>query len=552
MRPESELNILDTSFDYGKAVRGGGVMLGAMKGKVKLENVEFCSCEAAADGGGLLINDLMQMAKFECRNGTFRGCEAKTGGGMAIHLGEEARLIDEILFKNCFFRDNSAGQCGNDLALCSEGDIEMSRSPFDADSFSVTKDHRVGAIKKDGTIVFHDDWLRFDTVVIDVDGEKGEDSAECGRSGKRSCKTMKQALLNCLPGREFAIYTTEDSNKYDAEPMVIEERNVKILNRESMIVNIITALDEAKVRPGEGLFNVRKNAYIHLFNADVQVDTRRQTGRDNGLFVCDGDGAYAVIYRVNISCTDPKQILNCVLIECKMGKLSMNEVFMSHFTSSFAIVLVEAAKEIDLFGLNMDTISTTCTAQSIVTVLVECEQLSFSNGNFSNCQSKEHKLGGVLYLEIGSYNYYSFYDAEFNNCSCKSVQTAVSERNSMQNEESKGGALFIRVADEVTETINLRLNGMRFAECQADKGKYVYLSFPNGRKQINEELFEFEMEEIYGETNLMLLEERKGEEVNIVDLLGDEANRLPYHSQNIYVGGAKASDDKICGRKEKP
>ncbi|KAH7817350.1 uncharacterized protein MONOS_18140 [Monocercomonoides exilis] len=552
MHPESELNIVDTIFDWGRAVRGGGAMIGAMKGKVKLENVEFRSCEAAADGGGLVIRDLTQMAGFECRNGTFRGCKAKTGGGMAIHLGEETRLIDEILFKNCFFSDNSAGQCGNDLALCSEGDVEMSRTPFDADSFSVTKDHRVGAIKKDGAIVFYEDWLRFDTLDIDVDGENGEDSAECGRRGKMACKTMKQALLNCLAGRAFTVYAAEDGNKYDAEPIMIEERSAKVANRKDNVISITTVLDEAKAHPGEGLFNVRQNANFGLYRADVQVDTTRQSGRDNGLFVCDGDRACADIYRVNISCTDSQQILNCVLIECKMGTLYMNEVFISHFTSSFALVLVEAGEYVDLIRLSMDTVSTMSTAQSIVTILAGCRQLSFNDGKFSNCRSTEHRLGGVLHLEIGNGNYYSFYGAEFKNCSCKGAQMTSDGQGLMLNEESKGGAMFIRVGDEITGAVNLRLNGMRFSECWADRGELVYLSFPSGRKQIKEELFEFEMEEIYGKANLMLLEERKGGEANVVDLLSDEANRLPYHSQNIYVGGAKASDDKVCGAKERP
>ncbi|KAH7829564.1 uncharacterized protein MONOS_12130 [Monocercomonoides exilis] len=552
MHPESELNIADTIFDWGSAVRGGGAMIGSMKGKVKLENVVFRRCEAVDDGGGLLIMDLTQMAGFDCRNGTFRECKAKTGGGMAIHLGEEARLIDNILFKNCFFKENSAEQCGTDLAICSEGDVEMKKSPFDEDSFSTIKENRVGAVKKDGTIVFHDDWLRFDTAEVDVDGINGEDSVECGRSGKGACKTIKQALLNCLPGRTFTVYTTEDRNKYDTDPITIEETIATVTNRNDNIISITTVLDESKTQPGEGLFNVRKNAYLRLYRADVQVDTTRQSGRGNGLFVCDGNEASANVYRVNISCTDSKQMLNCVLIECKMGTLSLSEVIISNLKSSFAVILVETAKDVDLSGLNMDTISTTNTTQSIITILAECRQLSFSDGNISNCWSTEHKVGGALYLEIGSFNNYSFYGAEFNNCSCKSPQTASNEQNSIPNEESKGGALFIRVSDEITDTVDLILNRMRFSDCCADRGELMYLSFPIGRKQIKDDLFEFEMKEIYGKANLMLLEERKGGEVNIVDLLSDEANRLPYHSQNIYVGGERACNDKICGKKERP
>ncbi|KAH7821703.1 uncharacterized protein MONOS_2690 [Monocercomonoides exilis] len=118
------------------------------------------------------------------------------------------------------------------------------------------------------------------------------------------------------------------------------------------------------------------------------------------------------------------------------------------------------------------------------------------------------------------------------------------------NEESKGGALYIRGTDDAFDSLKISVEDVTFSDCEADKGTFVYLSLPKGREQINEEQFLFEMEGIYGKQNFMLLEARK--EGRMIDLMEDKENILPYHSENIYVGGEEASEKKTCGRKEEP
>ncbi|KAH7823742.1 uncharacterized protein MONOS_15509 [Monocercomonoides exilis] len=552
LHPESVLNILNTRFN-GKASRGGGVMIGATKGKVKLENVEFYECEAIEDGGGLLILDLTQMAGFECKNVSFEQCKAENGGGVEVILGEEEIKGDTILFKNCFFSKNEAESRGNDATIRCNGDSELIETPFDASSFSMTQDNRVCLMKKEGSAVIHDDWLRVGYLNTNTDAENGVDSADCGKPGKTACKTIKQAIENCLPGRSFKVYTTEECNKYDTEPITVEGRSVEITNINDNDISITTALDEMKVQQGEGMFNVKQEGYLELYKAKVEVDTTRKSGRDNGLFVGDGEDAGFRIYRVNITAKDSKQALNCVLIECKTGEFDIQELVFEHFTSAFALIFADNSKKVDLTGFVFDTITTTSKTQSVVTVLSGCQEFYCSGGSFLNCNSIEHRIGGALHLELGKRGYIcSFYGLKFINCSCKSPQTIVGEMNSKFNEESKGGAIFIRVSDEAVEDLKLRLNAITFTNCSADKGKYIFISLPVGREQIGEDVFKFEMEEIYGKQNYVLLEERKDGKYNIVDLLGDEAKILPYHSKNIYVGGEAASKAGTCGRTVEP
>ncbi|KAH7829753.1 uncharacterized protein MONOS_2018 [Monocercomonoides exilis] len=553
LHPESVLNILNTKFRFGKAMRGGGVMIGATKGKVKLENVQFEECEAIEDGGGLLILDLTHMAEFECINVTFEECKSADGGGVKVILEEEGIKGDTIFFKNCFFSKNEAEGRGNDATIRCNGDSELIETPFDASSFSMTEKNRVCVIKNDGSTVIHDDWLRVGYLNINTDAENGVDSAECGQPGKTACKTIKQAIENCLPGRSFKVYTTDECNKYDTEPITVEWRNVEITNMNDYAISITTVLDEMKVQQGEGMFNVKQGGYLELYKAKVEVDTTRKSGRDNGLFVGDGEDAGFCIYRVNVTAKDPKQALNCVLIECKIGDFEIRETIFEHFTSAFALMLADNSKKVDLIRVVFDSITTTSKTQSVVTILSGCLFVYGDHLTFSNCNSIEHKIGGALHLEFGKGKYYSsFYDLRFINCSCKSPQTATGEMNSKFNEESKGGAMYIRAIDEATDKLKLRLNNITFTNCSADKGENIFLSFPVGLEQIDEEIFEFEMEGIYGKQNYVLLEERKDGENNIVDLLSDEKYKIPYHSKNIYVGGEASSKAKTCGRAEEP
>ncbi|KAH7820885.1 uncharacterized protein MONOS_10161 [Monocercomonoides exilis] len=550
---EDVLDILNTKVSFARASRGGGVMIGAMNGKVKLQNMEFYECEAIEDGGGLLMFDLTQMAEFDCINVSFEECKAENGGGVEIILGEGEVKRDTILFRDCFFRKNKAKAGGNDLTIKCDGNADSIKTPFDTSSFSMTEEKRVLVMDKNGFVVIRDEWLDEDSLEVNVDAKNGIDAAECGKAGKIACRTMRQAIENCLDGGSITVYTTEECNEYDDKPITVEGKHVEISNRDQHVISIKTVLDETKVQQGEGLFNVKIGGYLQLCTAEVKVDTTRKSGQGNGLFVGDGKGAEIQIEKVNVTTTDSKQALNCVLIESKSGVLKIYHLVLEHFSSKCALILAVDSEEIVVSDTVIDSISTTSATQSVVTILSGCHSTSFSRTTFLNCFTVGHKLGGAIYLELGNCdNFSSFYGLEFVNCSCKSEQTIAGEINSKFNEESKGGAMYIRATDEASKKLKLILNGLTFTNCIADKGEYIFISLPEGRDQIDEDKFEFEMKDYYGKENYLLLEERKGEEGRIVDLMIDEQKRLPYHSLNIYVGGEASSKAASCGRTEEP
>ncbi|KAH7816560.1 uncharacterized protein MONOS_13716 [Monocercomonoides exilis] len=553
MHPESELNVIDSTFRNGEATKGGGMMIGMTKGKVKLENVEFSGCVATEGGGGLYALELTQMAGFECNNVKFERCTAKSGGGVYLTLDEENIKGDGIFFKDCFFAKNEGKIDANDVVILCKGDSEMNKNPFDAACISSTKKERVVVKRPSTTSIIHDDWLAYNSFEVDVDAINGVDNDECGKEGNKPCKTMKKAIENSLTGRLFRIYTTKNCNKYDIEPITIEGRKIEVLNRDVSKISITTALDETKVLPGEGVFNLKQQGSLLLYEAEINVDTTRASGRSNGLIVTDGDDASAQLCNVNITATDENQELNCALIECKTGTLYLVTVTVENFISSSAIILCEAANAVTFFGFLLNKLSVKSATQSVVTVLEGCKQVSVTNGRILNCWSVEHKIGGCIYMEVGnSANEFSVSHTTFRNCSVRNP-TSNEEANALdRNEESKGGAMFVRVADGVTDPVKLSLENLNFIDCAADRGEYIYLSLPVGREQLKDELLIFEMEDIYGEPNGILLEERKGDEANIIDLLTDEANRLPYHSSRIFVGGEKASNGKSCGSKTVP
>eukprot|EP00770_Monocercomonoides_exilis_P008689 MONOS_8646.1-p1 / transcript=MONOS_8646.1 / gene=MONOS_8646 / organism=Monocercomonoides_exilis_PA203 / gene_product=unspecified product / transcript_product=unspecified product / location=Mono_scaffold00331:24652-27984(-) / protein_length=1111 / sequence_SO=supercontig / SO=protein_coding / is_pseudo=false len=552
LHAESELSIIGTKFCFGIAIRGGGMMIGLVKGKVRLENVTFQECKATEDGGGLTILDLQLMNGFEDVNGSFIYCTARYGGGAFINFGDKEIKYDKRLFQNCFFKRNFAHHSGHDVALLYYGDAEMSHSPFDDTSYSFTSKNRVGVILKNGSIKIRDDWFYFETSRVNVDGAKGVDDAECGREEKTPCKTIKKAVENCYPGRYYNIYTSEDCNKHDTEPIFIEERNIELSGSTNKMISLITALDELKVHPGEGLFNVKKNAYFELSGANVQVNTSRSSGRRNGLFVGYESDSSINIYNVSIAPADSKQMLNCILIESRSGSLFFTKVIIKDFSSTLALIFAKASEEVDFDFFVLDNIVTSSESQSVVTVLTECKKCSFYLGNISNCRSAEHKMGGALYLEIGdSQNPMTFVEMNFTKCSCISSYADAKDSNIKSNEKSKGGAIYIEAMGKAIECIELELDGLLFSNCDADAGKYCYISLPIGIKQIQNEIT-FEMEENYGEENLILVEERKSGAENIIDLMSDLTNRLPFFSKKIYIGSDKASNEKTCGRIDEP
>ncbi|KAH7832534.1 uncharacterized protein MONOS_5446 [Monocercomonoides exilis] len=386
---------------------------------------------------------------------------------------------------------------------------------------------------------------------VDVDGENGVDSEECGQNGKVPCKTIKKAVEHCKPKSTLTIYTAESCNKYDFEPITIEGCEIKISIREGTKNRITTALDENRVQKGDALFNVKDEGHFHMYRTDIFVDTKRESGRNQGLIAVEGEGSEMEMDTMDICNIGSENVLNCVLIQCKLGGLNLQKVKISQFNSFYALIFAEASQKVYGYYLTLEAISTLSKTQSVITVLGECRSTHFDNCNISNCQSTEHKIGGAVYLEIWNKEHsYSFDNCRFSNCSCKSANENEVKRNGQQNEESKGGAIYIRVEDGATGKLKLSLKGMTISECTADKAEFIFLSLPAGREQIDENEFCFEMEGIYGKSNYLLLEDRK--EGRTIDLLTDKENGLPYYSANVHVGGDKASNEKSCGRKEEP
>ncbi|KAH7818271.1 uncharacterized protein MONOS_12141 [Monocercomonoides exilis] len=390
-----------------------------------------------------------------------------------------------------------------------------------------------------------------DEIDVNVDGEKGIDSEKCGLSENPPCKTIKKAVEYCKPKRTISIYCAQSSNSYDSEPITFGGCRVELKNRYGLIFPITTALDEKKVKNGECLFNVKGNGQIYLDRAFIYVDTKRESGRNQGFIVLEGVESVFRLSFSNISNTTPENELYCVLIECYFGELIFQYDYISHFVSYNALILAEASETVYANNITLDSITTKSDTQSVVTIIDGCSSTEFTMCKFTNCWSTNHKLGGAIYLEIKNCkDFCSFSRCNFSNCSCKSANENTNKRNERQNDESKGGALFIQVANDAAESLDLKIDGLSISGCAAEKGEYIYMSFPAGREQINEDQFIFEMEGIYYKPNYILLEDRR--EGRIIDVMVDKENILPYRSENIYVGGESAIDDKTCGRKEEP
>ncbi|KAH7819133.1 uncharacterized protein MONOS_3299 [Monocercomonoides exilis] len=321
---------------------------------------------------------------------------------------------------------------------------------------------------------------------VEVDGENGIDSGECGLSGNIPCKTIKKAVEHCKPEGILQIHTTENCNRFDIDPIIIDGRHITLEKGYKSVISITTALNEKKEKTGYALFCVKGKGFLYISYSDICVDTKRESGRNQGLIDVEGEGSQTKLENTNISNIEAENELNCVLIKCKSGELMFQSVEISHFVSSCALILSEASQKIENFCMKLDSITTKSKTQSVLTIMGGCQSAKFDDCTFTNCWSTEHKLGGAIYLEItNSEHHCMFFRMHFTNCSC-GIANANADRLSVNlNDESKGGAMFIQAADEATGSLDLTFKNVLFSDCTADKGEFVYLSFPTGRKQID-------------------------------------------------------------------
>ncbi|KAH7825753.1 uncharacterized protein MONOS_4321 [Monocercomonoides exilis] len=392
-----------------------------------------------------------------------------------------------------------------------------------------------------------------DDIKVDADGENGVDETDCGQSGKTPCKTIKKAIEFCKPKGGLSIYVAGCCHKYDTEPIVIDDCSVHISYKSQEKTIITTALEEKKVKIGETMFHVKNGGSFELRNMDICVDAKQESGRNQRFIIGEGEGTHILLNVVHFNNTNSELELNCVFMECKSGTLELIQVEISQFISSCALIFVEDAEEFHLEKSMLSSITTKSNSQSVITIMSARHFTSVLDCEFSNCCTIEHKLGGVIYLEIADNKQSStILNSHFVNCTCHQTASYMTRGNARKNDESKGGAMSIRATDEVTDSISLSLKFITFSDCSADQGKFLFISYPVGTAQIYVKDFEFEMEEIYGKENLIIMEDRSEGKGNIVDLMCDGANRLTYHSKNLFIGGEKSTFEKTCGRKEEP
>ncbi|KAH7816320.1 uncharacterized protein MONOS_8991 [Monocercomonoides exilis] len=550
----SILEMAGCSFQRCKGLCGAGLYLSIVKGTVTISKTSFHSCEVTVGGGGMYVKDANLMKSFTLMEVLFNGCCAENGGGAWIGVGG-----DEIKaccwFQNCLFSGNKFLESGADLFISETGTKSVGQTIIDDKTFSISEGKRVCVQNaSSGDIQERDDLLREGSLTYYLNVDTGKDDPDCGLRKETPCFSMSATIKKIEVKWQTSVIADGEGMMQIKEPINFDGNKKIDVGRNSKKLNVNVALTKGLAEDGDGAINVRNKASVYLNSWYIKIDTTVETSKTSPFVVSsDSSGAFGISSSY-ICPSNVKGILNCALFEIHGGFFFVQNSDIYGFTSSRALFYFNK-DSIDISMCNLDNLKTTSADESVFTFCGVWKEILLMSNNYTKCTSPNHKKGGVIYIKYSQANAHAQISGEnFESCSCTEGDGT--------GDGSLGGAVFIEAIDEVVDDLNIYLSQSTFTECVSDVGKWIFISSPKGVSQLTDHCFEFDLNELYGKENLMIVEERQNKEkinegknqknADRVDLLMPGVHQLIFKSTTLYVGGEGSVDSRDCGRKENP
>ncbi|KAH7814825.1 uncharacterized protein MONOS_15675 [Monocercomonoides exilis] len=552
--PNSILEITGCSFQNCKGLCGAGLYLSFIKGTVTISKTSFQSCEVTVGGGGMYVKDANLMKSFTLMEVLFNGCCAENGGGAWIGVGG-----DEIKaccwFQNCLFSGNKFLESGADLYVSEGGTKSIDKTIFDDKTFSTSEGKSVCVQNaSSGDFKERYDLLSKGSLNYFLNTDKGKDDPNCGLTKKSPCLSLKAAVEAIKTKWDVTISCDGSEMMQINQPLYFSSENSINVAGDPSQAHVSVSLSKEYAAEGNGAINVKNNAKLYLNSLGIKIDTTVETTKTSPFVVSsDSAGAFGINLS-NVYPSDVKGILSCALFEIHGGYFFARNTNIFDFTSSRALFYFNK-DSIDISGCIMSNLKTTSADESIFTLIGDWKEILLMSNSYTECTSPNHKKGGVIYIKYSQANAHVQISGErFESCSCTEGDGT--------GDGSLGGAVFIEAIDEVVDDLNIYLSQSTFTECVSDVGKWIFISSSKGVSQLTDHCFEFDLNELYGKENLMIVEERQNKEkinegknqknADRVDLLMPGEHQLVYKSTTLYVGGEESVDSRDCGRKEKP
>ncbi|KAH7824849.1 uncharacterized protein MONOS_6724 [Monocercomonoides exilis] len=559
------VRISECEFQYCKAHRAGGGLyleyfqisgsncIGAESGNGESACVfdcSFISCELEYDfGGGMYCPDIP--VTFKMRSVQFISCLAvSNGGGLRIGTEQSTALSDKyycyfIFFHNC--RCTNSTPYGNDLSFSDKRNLFFSYNPFYESYTTNNNNRRVHRRYYNGTSwvdqhIEKKDWLK-EGMKDRYVGVRGSDSnALCGMNESAPCLTVGHAVESSIAQLSTSITVLSGNHQSEISTINIEDKIICVVGNgreESMIGTKSLSLSSTK------LFSVTSG---QLAVGHVGID--HNTTRDSSpsvFVVSDGSGSLSLENVVIFSSVNGEKEISASIFVMALSQLRMSDVEIKNMKMSqplFAEPSTEESVQGEsmLVNVTIRNVNRTTEGDGVVmaksvkggetfvvwnTTIEECECVNGNGGGI-----KVELLSSTSKVLIGDSISHSGGTTSFNQCKCRGY----------------GGGVMLNLADD---SFNFEITTVSFAGCAATLGgKNVFVEAQDLSAVINSTSIGFNP---VVEVNKADLSELSGRERGKAELIVPLVVFFRAFSSPVYVSGREqGSEFRLCGYEDYP
>ncbi|KAH7832150.1 uncharacterized protein MONOS_11695 [Monocercomonoides exilis] len=457
----------------------------------------FTSCSLTNNGGGGMFCKTVPAAQFKMRSIQFISCSAfREGGGLCLHPNRATAPNDGIYCYFLFFHEckcrTTSNPYGHDVMYYDYYNaISTSDNPFHECYTTNADDKRVcygynysnaGAWTYDQTS--KKDWLKDKTIYVLVNGSDGYEL--CGANTTFACKTVKKAFEMCEVQISLAITLMEGNHESETTTIDIGSKKISVIG----IGKDKSSIGTGALSSVGTLFSVSTG---HLVMSHLKVDCNSNINPSSSVVVAsDGGGSLSledVVITTSIS--SGNYVMSSSVFVVPLSQLLMTDVeiinmnvskplfsepnqspssssssSLSSSLSSALYLTATASGDSMLANVKVTNVKLTEGDGVVVAKSVKAgETFVVKNVTIEDCECKDGSGGGIKVelkssskLQVGTSSAPVNEATKFNRCNCS----------------GNGGGIMVNLADGPHD---FSIVSVDFTGCTAKSGgNYVFVN----------------------------------------------------------------------------
>ncbi|KAH7822431.1 uncharacterized protein MONOS_6421 [Monocercomonoides exilis] len=435
---------------------GGGMHCYGVPAAFKMRSIQFFSCSARQDGGGLLLETDKQT------------------------IPEDGIYCIFLFFHECYCRSTSSPN-GDDVCYMDYYSAHLNSNPFLDCLTTNTNDRRV-CYKYNyfysGSWEFQHtekkDWLKDKTIYVSVNGNDA--SPLCGANTTYPCLTMKKGYEMCEIQISLTITLLEGNHQREATTIEIGTKKISVIGKGRETSSI-----EMKSLSSTGsLFSV-STGHLGLLHMKVDCNSIADSSSPNVAVVSDGGGSLSLEDVVITTSNVGEYVISSSVFVVALSQLSMVGVeikdmnvseslfsesvlsFSSSSSSSALFLTATASGESILANLTVKNVKLTEGDGVVVGKSVaEGETFVVQNVTIEDCEC-ENGSGGGIKIELET--------------DTSKLQVEATTTMNRCTSGKYGGGMMLNLADN---SIDFSIVSVDFSGCSASLGgNYVFVNGSN-------------------------------------------------------------------------